>query len=144
MKTKLMAMLLMASGALFAGTHFAVGVQVGGPAVYAPAPAPVVVGAYRPPCPGPGYIWINGYYDGYGNWIGGYWALPPYAGAYWVAPRYYGGHFYTGYWGGARPVYRDYHYESHAPAWHGNEFRGHGGGHGYEGRGAGFANGYRR
>jgi hypothetical protein len=36
----------------------------------------VVVGtgpaAYVPPCPGPGYAWVNGYFnDGY--WVPGYW-----------------------------------------------------------------------
>jgi hypothetical protein len=28
--------------------------------------------AYIPPCPGPGYAWVNGYYDG-GYWTPGYW-----------------------------------------------------------------------
>ena len=28
--------------------------------------------AYIPPCPGPGYSWVNGYYDG-GYWVPGYW-----------------------------------------------------------------------
>ena len=35
----------------------------------------VVVGtdaAYVPPCPGPGYVWVAGYYDG-GYWVPGYW-----------------------------------------------------------------------
>lgn len=28
--------------------------------------------AYVPPCPGPGYVWVDGYYnDGY--WVPGYW-----------------------------------------------------------------------
>src|SRR5262249_21898348 len=79
------------------------------PGYYRPvpiAPAPVVV-AYRPPCPGAGYVWVDGYYDGYGNWFDGYWALPPYAGAYWVAPRFSDGRFYAGYWGGARRYGRD-------------------------------------
>ena len=30
--------------------------------------------AYVPPCPGPGYVWVAGYYnDGY--WVPGYWNL---------------------------------------------------------------------
>lgn len=74
MKTKLLAMALMAGSTMFAGVRFGVGVGIG-----IPVPAPVVVTA-RPPCPGPGYVWANGY-----------WVAPPYAGAYWVAPRYYGG-----------------------------------------------------
>ncbi len=104
MKTKLMAMLLVAGGSLFA-QHLSVGVGIGAPGYYGVgpvAPPPVAVGAYRPPCPGPGYVWMDGYYGTYGNWIAGYWALPPYTGAYWVAPRLYGGHAYAGYWGGPR------------------------------------------
>jgi hypothetical protein len=101
MKTKLMALLLVAGGSLLAQTHFSIGVQVGAPRYYGP-PARVVVPAYRPPFPGPGYVWIDGYRDGYGNWFDGYWALPPYAGSYWVAPRFFGGRFVAGYWGGAR------------------------------------------
>jgi hypothetical protein len=105
MKKKLMAVLLVAGGSLFAQTRFSVGVQFGAPG-YAPVPAPVAT-AYRPPCPGPGYVWVDGYYDGYGNRTNGYWAMPPYTGAYWVAPRFTGGHFGAGYWGGARPYVRD-------------------------------------
>lgn len=35
----------------------------------------VVVGApfaYRPACPGPGYLWVAGYYNG-GIWVPGFW-----------------------------------------------------------------------
>lgn len=28
--------------------------------------------AYVPPCPGPGYAWVTGYYD-QGYWVPGYW-----------------------------------------------------------------------
>jgi len=97
MKTKLMAMLIVAGGSLFA-QHLSVGVGIGAPGYYGVrpvAPLPVVVGAYRPPCPGPGYAWIDGYYGAYGNWIGGYWTLPPYAG-YWGGPRYAGPGFRAG------------------------------------------------
>src|SRR5260370_26774290 len=112
MKMKLMALFVIAGGSLLAQTRFSIGVHVGPPAYY--GPAPVAVAAYRPPCPGPGYVWIDGYNDAYGNWSDGYWASPPYAGAYWVAPRYYGGHFYTGYWGGARYSDRDdFRYRGH-------------------------------
>jgi len=104
MKTRLMALLLMAGGALFAETHVAIGVQIGGPVPVA-VPAPVAVDVYQPPCPGPGYVWVAGYYDQFGNWYAGYWALPPYAGAYWVAPQFVSGQFYAGYWGGPRGVY---------------------------------------
>lgn len=103
MKTKLMAMLMVAGGSLFAQTHFSIGVNIGGPR-YA---APFAVAAYRPVSPGPGYVWIDGYTDGYGQWVNGYWALPPYGGAYWVAPRFVGGRFTAGFWGGERHFDRD-------------------------------------
>jgi hypothetical protein len=124
MKTKLMALLLVVGGSLFAQPRFSIGVNLGTPAYYRPAPVAV---AYRPACPGPGYVWVDGYRDGYGRWISGYWALPPYAGAYWVAPRSYGGHFYTGYWGGARPYYRnDYRFrESREHEWREHKRREH-------------------
>jgi hypothetical protein len=119
MKTKLMFLLMLAGGALLAQPRVAIGVHIG-------APAPVVVPGYRPPYPGPGYVWVGGYYDPYGAWFPGYWTLPPYAGAYWVAPRYYGGRYVAGYWGGYGRGY----------GWRGperreHEFRGRGR---YEGR----------
>ncbi len=136
MKTKLMALMLMAGGTLFAGTHVAIGVRIGGPVV---VPAPVAVNVYRPPCPGPGYVWIDGYYDQFGNWYAGYWALPPYAGAYWMAPRFNGGRFYAGYWTGPRGVYRpEPRYErGHERGFERNE-RGNG-----HGRGGEFREGFR-
>lgn len=36
------------------------GVAIGGPV------------AYVPPCPGPGYVWVNGYWAN-GAWMPGYW-----------------------------------------------------------------------
>jgi hypothetical protein len=109
MKKKLAMLMVVAGGALMAQTRFSVGVQVGAPGYYgAAAVAPSAV-AYRPPCPGPSYVYVDGYYDGYGNWFNGYWTMPPYAGAYWVAPRFTGGHYTAGYWGGARGYGRDEH-----------------------------------
>ena len=105
MKKKLMALLLVAGGSLLAQTHFSIGVGIGAPGFY--RPAPVAAFAYRPPVPGPGYVWVDGYYDGWGGWISGYWALPPYAGTYWVAPRFYGGRWFAGYWNGPRHFDRD-------------------------------------
>ena len=99
MKTKLMALIMVAGGSLFAQTRFSVGVNFGAPGY---APAPVAVAGYRPVVPGPEYVWIDGYHDGWGRWVAGYWALPPYAGAYWVAPRFSGGRFAAGYWDGPR------------------------------------------
>ena len=103
MKTKMAVLMLMAGGALCAQTRFAFGIQIGRPAY---APVPVAAQAYRAPCPGPGYFWLDGYYDEFGNWYAGYWALPPYVGAYWIAPRFASGRFFTGYWTGPRGMYR--------------------------------------
>ncbi len=106
MKTKLLALLLLAGSSVFAGTRFYVGVGIGG---YAPAPAPVwaytpppaPLAMYRPLAPGYGYTWVGGYWHPVGPrwmWSPGYWARPPYARAYWVAPRYHGHRYYPGYW----------------------------------------------
>lgn len=76
MKTKLMAMLLMAGSTMFAGVRFGVGVGFG-----VPVPAPVVVN-YMPPCPGPGYVFVNGV-----------WTLPHYDGDDWARPRYESGRY---------------------------------------------------
>ena len=50
------------------------GVYVGGPA------------AYVPPCPGPGYNWVAGYYSG-GYWVPGRWSF---VGVRGPVVRYYG------------------------------------------------------
>jgi hypothetical protein len=102
MKSKLLALLLLAGGTLLAGPRVFVGVGFGGGYVVAP-PMPVapVVSAYVPPAPGPGYAWVGGYYYPVGPryvWRAGYWAPRPWAGAYWVGPRWYGGRYYRGYW----------------------------------------------
>ena len=101
MKTKLFVLMLLVGGSLFAETHWSIGIGLGTPYYYAPPPPPPVV--YRPPCPGPEYTWVPGYYyptDGRFAWHAGFWSVPPYAGAYWVAPRYYDRHYYRGYWAG--------------------------------------------
>jgi WXXGXW repeat (2 copies) len=73
---------------------------------YAPAPPPVPNYAYqRPPMPGPGYFWVDGYWNFTGrrySWVAGYWMMPPYAEGYWVTPRYTSGRFFRGYWAGPR------------------------------------------
>ena len=109
MKTKLLAILLLAGSSLFAGPRvfFGVGVGVGpyygpgyGYAIATPPPPPPVY-SYVAPRPAIGYSWVGGYYYPVGpryHWHAGYWARPPYAGAYWVGPRYHGGRYYRGYW----------------------------------------------
>jgi len=107
MKTKLLALLLLASSSLFAA-HVFIGIGVGGyvlapppPVVtYVAPPAPPVV-AYIPPAPAPGYVWIAGYWYPVGlrwYWHPGYWVRPPFPGAHWVAPHYFAGRYYPGYW----------------------------------------------
>jgi hypothetical protein len=85
MKTKLLALVLLAGGSLFAETNFSFGIGIGGygPGYYAPPPPPVVV---VPPSPGPDYVWIDGY-----------WVRRPYR-SYWVAPRYEPHRYHGGYW----------------------------------------------
>lgn len=118
MKTKLMAMLVMAGGALLAQGQYPAGdpnfqgyPQGAYPQNYPqgvypdpqqgyPQGAPYMQDGYgagvavQPPMPGPGYIWIDG--------NPGYWALPPYVGAFWIGPRFVGGRWFPGYWGGPR------------------------------------------
>ena len=98
MKMKLFTLALLAAGSLFAESHWSIGIGIGAP-YYAPPP-PVVT--YTPPCPGPEYRWVPGYYYPVGGryaWRAGFWSHPPSAGAYWIAPRYYGNRYYPGYWG---------------------------------------------
>src|ERR1051325_1293487 len=60
MKSRLLALLLLAGGSLFAESRFSIGVGIGVPGYY-PPPPPVVV-YERPPCPGPDYAWVDGYW----------------------------------------------------------------------------------
>ncbi|MDP8981439.1 MAG: hypothetical protein M3O35_12715 [Acidobacteriota bacterium] len=91
MKKKLLALALLAGGSMFAQTRFSFGINIGarGPAYYAPAPAYVVA---RPPYPGPGFVWVDGYWaENYGRrvWVPGYWNRPVYGHAYrYESPRY--------------------------------------------------------
>jgi hypothetical protein len=100
MKMKLLTLVLLAAGSLFAESHWSIGIGIGTP-YYAPLPPPPVV-TYTPPCPSPEYTWVPGYYYPVGGrfaWHAGFWSRPPYSGAYWVTPRYYETRYYPGYWG---------------------------------------------
>jgi hypothetical protein len=84
-----------------ASAQIAVGISVN----FAPPPLPDYD---QPPLPGPGYIWIPGYWawdssvqDYY--WVPGVWVEPPQIGLLWTPP-YWGWSdgaylFHTGYWG---------------------------------------------
>src|SRR6476619_4346324 len=68
------------------------------------APPPIAIYA-QPLCPGPGYIWVPGYwaYDYGYYWVPGEWVLPPRIGFLWT-PGYWGYSggsyiFNNGYWG---------------------------------------------
>jgi ABC-type nitrate/sulfonate/bicarbonate transport system substrate-binding protein len=94
MKSKLLALALLAGSSLFAAPAIGVGIELG-------APPPPHVRVVRPPVPGPNYAWVDGFYEPAGGqyrWREGYWASRPYARAVWVAPRYRGHRYYPGYW----------------------------------------------
>jgi hypothetical protein len=97
MKTKLLLSMILAAGTMLAA-DFSIGVRIG------PPPVPRVERVH-PVAPGPGYIWVDGYWYPEGSryrWHSGYWTREPYAGARWVGPRYVGGQYYQGYWEGER------------------------------------------
>jgi len=90
MKTKLLAMMLLAGGSMFAQTRFSVGIGFN-------QPAPVYA-SNIPPCPGPGYTWVDGYWSqNYGQpvWIAGYWSAPVFSASFGFAPRF-DNHFRVG------------------------------------------------
>jgi hypothetical protein len=96
-KTKLLALALMAGGTMFAQTRLSIGVGVGVGGGYAPGYASDYYGApayaeqYMPPCPGPAYTWVDGYWAPQGGrrvWTRGYWRAPYRSGYRVVAPRY--------------------------------------------------------
>jgi len=91
---KLIGVMLLAGSSLFAAPHFSIGIGVGAPGYVPPAAV-----AVQPPCPGPGYSWVDGYWAN-GAWIAGYWAPP----AHYAARAY--------------PVYR------HGRDWDRDHFRG--------------------
>ncbi|HEV2275966.1 MAG TPA: hypothetical protein VGR96_17470 [Acidobacteriaceae bacterium] len=96
----------------------------------APAQISVVIGMppplrYEapPPLPGPGFVWIDGFWQPDGpdyRWIAGHYARAPYPGAYWYHPHYDhyddGWRFHEGHWD----------HEDHD---HGHHGEGHGYGH---------------
>jgi hypothetical protein len=93
-KSKLIVLTLLAAGAVFA--QFSVGVRIG-------APPPVRVVRVQPRSPGPGYVWVGGYWYPVGNhykWHNGYYTRPAYTGARWVEPHHDGHSYYAGYWDG--------------------------------------------
>jgi len=64
---KVIATMMLLAGSLAAAPRVTFGIGFG-------APAPVAV--VRPVCPGPGYVWVDGYYAPNGMFVAGYWAPP--------------------------------------------------------------------
>jgi WXXGXW repeat (2 copies) len=94
-RTILLGITLLTAGEVF-GAQLSIGVRIGPP----PPPRAVHV---LPQRPGPGYLWVDGYWYPVGNhwkWHQGYWTLAPYSGARWLAPRYENGEYFQGYWEG--------------------------------------------
>ena len=101
LRTALFAGVLLAAGALAGcgsyGAYGGYGYRVPPP----PAPMYGAVGY----APGPGYVWVDGFYDLRGSrwaWAPGYWVRPPRPRAVWSRPYwepYRGGYrFHRGYW----------------------------------------------
>ncbi len=65
---KWMLAIALAAGTLGLGASQANAARIGF-GVYVGAPA------YQPPCPGPGYAWVAGYYNN-GYWVPGFWRAP--------------------------------------------------------------------
>lgn len=140
MKTKLglLGVALIAGGTLFAQPRVSVGIGVGGygPGIY---PPPAYAQQYAPPCPGPDYTWIDGYWGPQGIWTAGFWRAPIY-NSYRVAPRYYApsyGNAYRGYDRGRAYVTRGYQNGYQRGNERGNQ-------RGNESRGRSYGNGFRR
>ena len=96
MQKRMFTLFLLGCSAMFGQVSF--GLQIG------PPPPPRVMHA-RPRAPGPGFVWVDGYWypeGGRYRWHNGYWTRPPYEGATWVGPRHDGQRFFEGHWEGDR------------------------------------------
>src|SRR5689334_1469813 len=119
-KLKLLGLALIAGGTMFAQTHVAVGIGIGSPAYPAPVyGAPAYAQQYMPPCPGPGYTWVDGYWTTgpRRSWVNGFWRAPV-VNTYRVAPRYDNHNNYRNDRGHDRDDHNRGRFE--------NSFRGHG------------------
>ena len=96
MKTTWLVTATIAAGLMLAGCGGGYGYGNGYYARTAPPPARVEVRGYAP---GPGYVWLDGYWGYRGNsyaWTPGYWARPPRSRHTWEAGRWEnrGGRYY--------------------------------------------------
>jgi hypothetical protein len=112
MKTKsLLGSILASSLVIPASGQVSFGVTIG-------APPPPLRYEAPPPMPGPGYVWVDGYWVPEGGrwvWRHGEWRRPPYAGAYWAHPHYDhypdGWHVHDGYW--SHDDHSDHYWDRH-------------------------------
>jgi hypothetical protein len=83
---KLIAMaVLLVTPLLFSAAHVDLGIAVGS----APPPPPAVAVGPVGVAPGPGYVWVPGYWDwvaGRWVWVEGRWIVPPRPRAVWAPP----------------------------------------------------------
>ncbi len=102
--------------------------------VSAPIAPPLLPIYAQPPIPGPGYLWVPGYWAWDGTeyyWVPGYWEQPPTIGYYWT-PGYWAWDnadndyvFYAGYWGPTVGYYGgiDYGFGYTGEGYHGGYWR---------------------
>ena len=107
MRTRLLLLSLFAFAGVLSA-QVSIGIQIG------PPPPPRAY-AMQPAAPGPGFLWIEGYWYPVGHryhWHSGYWTQPPYAGAEWAPARYEGSRYFAGYWNGPRGRFEhDHHWD---------------------------------
>jgi hypothetical protein len=88
MKSALLSGILLAGSAMVAcGGGYRNGYVA---AVAPPPPAPYSMGAAGY-APGPGYVWVEGFWnlnEGRWGWVNGRWAVPPHRRSFWVADRW--------------------------------------------------------
>lgn len=130
MKLKLFGLLFLGLASMLPA-QVSIGISIG------PPPPPRVV-YVRPACPGPEFMWVEGYWYPVGHryrWHEGYWTRAPFAGALWIAPRWEEGRFYEGYWEGRHErVMHDHRWDrDHDRDWHDHDHD-HGRGHGHHDR----------
>ena len=90
MKTKLLAIMLLAGSSMFAQNRFSVGIGLRGNGAGFNQPFPSYA-SNIPPCPGPDYTWVDGYWSqdyGRNTWVAGYWNRRPFNSGYQVGPRF--------------------------------------------------------
>jgi hypothetical protein len=93
------AVLVLGTSLTASAAHVSFGINVGTP------PPPLVAVCPVGVAPGPGYVWVDGYWDWVGGkwvWVPGRWVLPPRPHAVWVVPHYHPYHdhyhYHRGYW----------------------------------------------